>query len=864
MDDLIGKLRLLKGWPGRTSYDTITKRINAAREEAGIPERASRSTVADCFRIGRPRPDDDLLLEIVAVLHPDDPDYVDRWRQAIRVVRGEAEAAAMVRVEDRVPDPCTGFTMRAAMLDGLAALGTRVADAPIVIGIEGLAGTGKTELAYEAARRLLQQGRFDQVLVVNLRGFSVQPDQPPVRADAVLDGFLRKLGVAGHQIPHDLDKRVKLYRDQLSARSVLVLLDNAANAEQVKPLLPDCSDSIAIITSRRRLTGIEGLLPVQVSEFTEAEAMDLFRTAAGASRFDAEPTIAGLIAELLGNFPLALGAVAGRISADPSWTLTDHLDRLVQRYGPRTPTEELSITARRIIAARAALHQPLEPQVEVALRLSYDALTTDQRRLFRLLALHPGADLDDYAAAAMASCELVVARQLLGALVDNNLLRDRTPGRMEFHDVVRAFAIARAHDEERGPSRQGALAGLLAYYRHTAAAAVDWLDPYRRQHRPWPGALPSPSPVLADRRSAVDWLDMERANLLAATVYAAANGWIKEACALSAVIQPYLYLGGHYRSAVTVHTRVLEATYELSDPLAEAHAHARLSSMHRRLGDYPEALAHGRRSLAMFRAANDLSCEAEAQKNIGLVYQRQGRYQDAIRRQKRVQRLARKLGDRLIAANALGNLANIYDLLGHYEKAAEHYARALIEFRELGDRVGEGKTLDHLGILRSRMGQLDDALRYHQEALQIAQEVGDRAGAGDIIDNVGSAYRRAGDFRRAREELERALEIRREVADRAGEGITLDGLGIVHALLGDPDRARDHYEQALAIASELGNRHLQARAHNGLAEVYQTKRDFNAAASQYELAFTLSQEVGDAQQEARARRGLEQIRGLAE
>jgi hypothetical protein len=373
LGDLAERLRSLKLWAGDPSYEWITGRVNAAWRAAGRPaaELVGKTTVVDCFRPGRRRLNEDLVVAVVAALHPD-VGYVAQWRQALQVVGGRTLAAAQVRVQDTLPPQLAGFTGRAGELTQLREAAQDGAAGGRAVVISGMAGVGKTQLAVHAGHLLARERPFDRVLFVNLRGFHPDPAQPPADPAAVLDGFLRQLGVPGQQVPHDLNARVTVYRARLGGTRTLVVLDNAADTDQARPLLPDTPGCPVVITSRRSLTDLGGAMHLAVDVFTPDEALAFLTEAVPRIPVGADPYAAARIADRCGHLPLALGLVAAHIHTTPGWTLTDHADRLDERHR----------------------HGRLDAGVALALDLSYQHLPTDRQRLLRLLALHPGQDLD--------------------------------------------------------------------------------------------------------------------------------------------------------------------------------------------------------------------------------------------------------------------------------------------------------------------------------------------------------------------------------------------------------------------------------------------------------------------------------------
>ncbi|MDY7086607.1 MAG: NB-ARC domain-containing protein [Actinomycetota bacterium] len=418
LDEVTGCLRLLKTWAGNPSYEMIAARVNAVRP-AG--EQVGKTTVVDCFRAGRRRLDPDLVVAVVEALHAD-VGYTTQWRQALRVVSGESRPDAQVRVLNTLPDEPPGYIGR-----------TTVAPAEVTV-LAGMAGAGKTSLAVHLAHTLAADTPYDRVLAVNLRG--CHPDQPPVEPGAVLDGFLRLLGMAGQHVPLDLSARTTAFRLRLTGVRTLILLDDAADEAQVRPLLPGVPGSITVITTRRRLDGLTGALHVPVDVFTPSEARAFLRAAVPGIPAGPDPVAVDRISRTCGYLPLALSLVTGHMRKRPGWTLTDHADWLAERCR----------TGR------------LDPGVQAALDVSYRNLTPRARELLRLLAHHPARTFDRYAAKALTGA---CAEEQLRELARHHLIRPATTGRWSVHDLVRVYAAGRSADEDRRTDRRAALTRLL-------------------------------------------------------------------------------------------------------------------------------------------------------------------------------------------------------------------------------------------------------------------------------------------------------------------------------------------------------------------------------------------------------------------
>jgi tetratricopeptide (TPR) repeat protein len=820
LDGLVERLRLLKVWAGDPSYEWIKERINAAWTAAGRPsgELAGKTTIVDCFRPGRRRWNTDLVVAVVQALNPD-VGYVTQWRQALQVIGGETRAAAQVRVEDRLPLEQAGFTGRTRELDRLrqALHHSRQAGGPVVISaITGMAGVGKTQLAIHAAHLLVRENPFDRVLFVNLRGFHPDPAQPPADPAAVLDGFLRLLGVPGHRIPDDLPARTAAYRDRLAGTRTLVVLDNAADADQVRPLLPDTAGCLTLVTSRRALTDLRSATHLTVDVFTADEAVACLTRAAPQVPVGTDPHAPARVAHRCGYLPLALGLVAGHIRATPGWTLTDHADRLDERHRSRR----------------------LDSGVEVALDLSYRHLSTDRRRLLRLLALHPGQDLDTYAAAAMSDTDRPTAEATLGDLCRDHLLQQATPGRYTFHDLVRAYATGRAGDEDAPADRRAALTRLFDYYLATAATAMDTLYPAETHRRPRVPPPATPVPTLTDPDTARGWLDTERPTLVAAAAHTANRGWPTHTTRLSTTLFRYL-VGGYHTDALAIHGHARGAAHHTGDRTGQAHALTNLGVAHLLSGRYGAAAEHLEQARDLFQQAGDPVGQARALDNLGNVEARLGRYRLAADHLEQALHLCRRDGDPTGEARALVNLGVVEGRLGRYRLAADHHERALTLYRQTGDRDGEANALNNLGNAEVRLRRHGPAAQHLGQALALCRQLANRGGEAWTLDGLGTLHTRLGQSVQATEHYRQALAIFRETGQRDGEAWALNGLGEAALAANCPAEALTHHTAAHAIAVDVGARVQQARAHTGLGHAHHALNRTAGARRHYQHALTL-------------------------
>jgi hypothetical protein len=445
MDEFIAELRLLKACAGNPSITEITRRIHQEWQRAGRPrgEWPARSTVGNCFQMGRRRPNSDLLLAVVQALLGTDEADVSPWRQSLRTVLGETEAASRVSAYDRLPAAPASFVGRSGLVAQAEALLHAGGDVSALV-LEGMAGVGKSSLALHVAHRLLADERTGvPVLFANLRGSA--PQDPPADPAAVLETFLRLLGVTGERIPYSLGARAALVRQQLAGKGALIVLDDAADAGQVRALLPGIPGCRTVITSRRTLPGLAEAIRLAVPLFGPDESLELLRVTAGADRVAPDVSAVQRIADLLGHLPLALSIIGRHMRDHPTWALGDY-------YGE--PLTALT----------------LEDGLRAALHASEIRLPKGARQLLRLLALHPLHEVNAAAAAALLDETIPVTEHHLAVLSAAHLIRRITPHRFRLHPLTHAYAEERICIDEPATGIRRALGRMLAHGRGGDAA----------------------------------------------------------------------------------------------------------------------------------------------------------------------------------------------------------------------------------------------------------------------------------------------------------------------------------------------------------------------------------------------------------
>ncbi|MEN3356754.1 MAG: hypothetical protein V7637_736 [Mycobacteriales bacterium] len=635
----------------------------------------------------------------------------------------------------------TGRVAELARLDGLLAA-DRPAAMPICAVI-GPAGVGKTSLAVHWAHRIA--GQFpDGQLYVNLRGFG--PSGAAVRPAEAVRGFLDALAVPADRIPAELDAQVGLYRSVVAGQRVLVLLDNARDAEQVRPLLPGAPGCLVIATSRDQLAGLvaaAGALPVELDLMTAEEARQLLTRRLGAARVAAEPAAAAEIVDRCARLPLALAVVAGRAAARPGFGLTTLAIELREAQGG--------------LAAFAGGDPATD--VRAVLSWSYHALTPPAARLFRLLAVHPGPDIGLAAAASLAGTPVAEVRPLLAELTRAHLVEEHAPGRYAFHDLLRAYAAELAGGPDADAEPRAAVRRLLDHYLHSGYAADRLIYPQREPIRlvvPAPGVTPE---TFADPDRAAAWFDTEHPVLLAAADLAGRSGFDDRAWRLAWTLQTFLERRGRWIESVTTSRAGLAAATRLADRPGQARAHRSLATAQTALGRPHEADAHCRQALTLYRDLGDLAGEAHTERNLAAAYDGRGLNAEALVHALRALDLYRRAGDRQGQAYAFSTAGWCHARLGDQQAALAACWQALALLRDLGDRWGEAATWDSIGYAQHQLGQHDQAAKGYRRALALLRDLGDRHREAVVLGHIGDTALAAGDVATARRAWQDALDI---------------------------------------------------------------------------------------------------------
>ncbi|WP_249227826.1 AfsR/SARP family transcriptional regulator [Kutzneria sp. CA-103260] len=651
-----------------------------------------------------------------------------------------------VAIPRQLPCAVAGFAGRASQLKELTGLLDRTGTV-VISTINGTAGVGKTALAVHWSHQVAD--RFpDGQLYVNLRGFD--PGGQPVPPAEAIRGFLDALGVPAQRIPAGLAEQAALYRSQLADRRILVVLDNARDTGQVRPLLPGSAQCLTVVTSRDHLGGLivsEGARPVPLDLMTTAEAYDLLASRLGPERLAAEPQAVDDLIELSVHLPLALSIVAARATLTPALSLSE-LAAQLRDVRDRLHALDIGDTS---------------VDLGAVFSWSYRTLSAAGARMFRLLSLHPGPVISVSAAASLVGTDRDQARVALAELTRAQLLTEPSTGRFAYHDLLRAYSAGKAHQDETEQARQAALHRMLDHYLHTAHTAALLLNPPNDRlslGEPQPGAVVD---ELADDEQAWRWFTVERPVFAAAIDRAAGAGFDTHAWRIAWSVANFCIRAGHWTQMVTTQLVAIAAAEREDDPRGQARSLCELGRAYIRLSRYPDAQAALCRALELDEQLGDLIGQARSYNNLGIVSYAQGDHPTALK----------------------------------------HGQAAYALFRAAGYRPGEADALNAIGWMQTQLGQHTEALRYCTRALDLHRAVGSRHGEADTWDSLGCAHHNLGEHQRAIVCYHNALDLYEKLGSRHPQADTLIRLGDTHQAAGDVQAARHCWRQALPILDDL-------------------------------------------------------------
>ncbi|GIJ21779.1 AfsR/SARP family transcriptional regulator [Micromonospora lutea] len=732
----------------------------------------------------------------------------------LAVAGSERRATVPVRA---LPRAISDFTGRA---ETIARLVKEIEEGETRIQlIDGMAGSGKTTLAVHVANRIAERYP-DAHLFIDLHGHS---ERTPLSPSAALATLLRQLGVPAERIPVDLDGRLAIWRTELSDRRALVLLDNAASAAQVAPLLPSGAGCLTLITSRRRLVGLDEGRPSSLPVLDPDEAIELLGRVAGEERIATERAAAAEVVRRCGHLPLAIRLAGARLVHRPRWRVVDLADRL---GGARDTLAELAAGQR---------------SVGDAFALSFAQVSPPAQRVFRLLGLYPGIRLDATTAAALADLPLAEAQDMLDELVDAHLVDEPEPGRYRLHDLVREYSRILLADPAHASERHEALGRLLEHHLYVAAALGREVESPGNRRTLRLSDPPRPDLVRADVARGPAWFDDNRSALAAMPALAEAE-YPERAWQLARASWRLLYNGGHLDELIETHRVGLRSAQALGDESAQALMLNYLASAHFRRARFAHAIAllqqavelcrssgppdllrsvlwnlsisnyaegGPRRGVEYFQAASvvppggdQLAARSALLNNMTHLMCTWGRYHEALRLGRQHLLLAREVGDHRQLANAMGHIGTIRHRMGDLEPARRLLRAALLAHRAAKNRFDEGEMLNELGVMERDAGRTDEAATLHRQAFIAMSEAGDLVGQCGSRNLLALAILDQGDVRSAQDLFGRVLLDATRINHRYEQARALDGIARCLRPT-DAAAARSHWARALALFEQL-------------------------------------------------------------
>jgi tetratricopeptide (TPR) repeat protein/transcriptional regulator with XRE-family HTH domain len=900
---------------------TLRKREGLSQKRLAALSGVSERTISDLERgvVQSPHQDTALRLAEAIGLQGQEKDSFERASR--RFQSGSMLPGTEQPTLRTLPRDIKSFTGRATQLsrfEGVSAATGVVG----IYGIDGMPGVGKTAFAVHVAHQLAIWFRDGQ-LFLPLHAHS--PGRQPADAADALASLLIMIGVPARQVPDGLDNRIQLWRDRLAGRHLILVLDDAASSDQVRPLLPSATGTLVLVTSREMLTELDDVHVISLDTLPPKEAVDLLITLADRQDLDSDDPALVSTARQCGYLPLAIAMAASRLRYHRNWTPADLAADLTAARSRREllDSENLAVSA--------------------AFELSYQGLTADQRRLFRRLGTDPGPDIDAWAAAALDSSDLPSTRRRLERLYRKHLINEPARGRYQFHDLIREFA-KRLAAADTPAEREAAADRLLGFYLHAAQTADRHLA---RRAAPLVSAVtparPTAAPEFATQQEALAWMRTELPNLIAAVRYAAAHRRPGYAVAITAALNGFMRGRVHWDQAIVLHQMAASAAGEIGDQVALASALNDLGDLERAAGDYHSATTTLTHAMTLCREISDMAGEAAAVYGLAAVAYLTADYAAADTALARALELYRGQGDQLGEARALDVLGSLRHATSDFPGAKTSHADALKLFHDIGHQIGEASSLNHLGVLQLSMGEYSAAAYSQEHAIELNRITGDRLGEANALNNLAAAqlalqeitaaqesvtqalelyaelgiehgtanalnhlgliqaaakqfeeaegserrayelYRQFGDgigqaaalsdlggiqyatmnYPAAAESFAEALELYRDHIDRDGEACTLNRIGDLALAVAEPEQARNNFEQALAIANSIGSRPIQARALEGLGKTRIQQGSHVDASKILTEAAEIYRSI-DPKSEERVRAMLGSLRGRAE
>jgi tetratricopeptide (TPR) repeat protein/transcriptional regulator with XRE-family HTH domain len=662
-------------------------------------------------------------------------------------------------VPRQIPARVPYFAGRAEELSTLTRLlcPPSAADGAPVVVVTGTAGMGKTTLALYGAAAAAADFPDGQ-LYLNLRGFD--PSGDPVPPGEAIRSVLGTFGIPDDRIPASTEARAALYRSVLADRRVLVVLDNARDTAQVRPLLPGSPSCRVVVTSRDQLSGLlvtTGAQLISLGVLAEAEAQQMLALRLGAGRLDDDRVAVSALLALTARLPLALAIVAARAAARPDFPLGSFVEGLAHVHG-RLDVLDAGDDA---------------TSVRAAFSWSYLGLSAPVARVFRLISVHPGPDTTAPVVASLAGIPPAQARKALAELTSASLLIEHAPGRYSVHDLLREYATEQCFQTDSDAERSTAIQGTLDHYLISAERADRLLSPIRRPLTvvpPLPGVTPEQHSGLDQ---AMVWLKAEHAVLLGMVQFAVRAKFDTHAWQLAHAIATFHDRQAHWNDQVSTQQTAVEAAWRTGDRSGEGAALRSLAEARSKLGLGDDARGDLERALRLYREIGDSYGQGLVQLDLSRVDAHQGRYHDALAHAQEALGPIMTTGDRSAQARALNAVGWSFVQLADYDQGLRLCLESLELFRDLGDRRGEAATWDSVAVARNHLGQHAEALACFRQALDLFRSLGDRYPEAEVLGHLGDALDASGQPGKAATAYQQALDILTELNHPHADGIVV-------------------------------------------------------------------------------------------
>ncbi|MEU6225374.1 BTAD domain-containing putative transcriptional regulator [Streptomyces sp. NPDC047042] len=705
--------------------------------------------------------------------------------------------------------------------------------------VSGMAGVGKTLIALHAARQLAPLYP-DGAVHLDLRAHA--PGQEALTTEAALSSLIRAFGVPAKDLPQDPHELAHLWNSLLGDRRAIVILDDAAGPEQLRPLLPGSSPSLVIVTSRRRLTGLPGIRAIQLDVLPAKDAVALFRSVAGEERTRQTNEVADIV-RLTGYLPLAIELAAGRLASRPSWTTAHLLRRLTHGQGRLNEIRDGS-----------------RGGIATAFEVSYRTLTSEEQTIFRFIGLRFGPDIDAYTLAALTGLPHDATENVLEVLLDAHLIREPAPERYTLHDLLGEYARSLVMSEESESARERAASRTISFYVQASDAADRMIQPRAlRPHRPLPPPE-YPVPPWDDPKSARRWLLAERTALLAAERHCRATGRLREAALLAGALAGFLDEEGYSADARRMHASAVEHWHAVGERRFEVHALIDLGNALSHCGRYDEARTAHRRALRGAEETGDTEARAEALHQLGVLHWNLGRLTEALRFQLDTLRLRLASGDHWQIARSRNNIGITHLYLGNFEESRKNFHAALTDFRRSADGREYAHVLNNLSDLHMKMGEPDTARRILEEALELLSETGSPAESAIIQVNLANTMNSPDELSAMLDLYQDSLATFRRLTDRRNASDTLHAMGLALHAAGRYEEAATRQRHALDLARSVGAAHEQAQALHALGRAESELGLEGPAAAHIAEAIEIADRTGAAREASQARASLAGLR----